>query len=158
MIKMQDHIKQQMIKDNQESKTFFLKDVPDDIQTKAQQGFIFSFENWGMDCDRSKLEYLPYAQYALIDEIFDKYVISIENDGEWTATQLNDYQEVNECFHEFLSELDFYRLKGNEVQTLDELIPILKDISFFPPEVVIKDGKLINIHEVRSNFDNVVYF
>lgn len=144
MIKMQEHIKEKMHQENQLNKTFFLKDIPDDIPKKAKQGFIFSFEDWGMECDRTKLEHLPNAQYALIDELFEDYVQSIEKNGEWTAQELNNFQEVNECFHDYLRELEFYCLKNQSIKTLDELIPKLQEVSYFPPTLIMEDGKIID--------------
>lgn len=67
----------------------------------------------------------------------------------------NKFKFVDEIFHEHLRELSFFKFRNPEIISIDEAINEFKDINFFPPTIVLKDGKFIDI---QNHFTNVVYF
>lgn len=143
-----------MKKQNEEVKKFFLKDESEKMTKDVLEGFLFTFDDLSDDCMKH-IEWVPNAQYALIDIFFSNYVNYVENSGEWTQQEANDIGELDEYFHEILRNREMYRFKNKKITTIQEAVKEFKKINFFPPSIVIKDGLMLNFGQY---FDNVVYF
>lgn len=154
MVKMNKTTKKSMKKRNEEAKKFFLKDESEQMSKYVLEGFLFSFDDLNEGC-MEYIEWVPNAQYALIDIFFSDYVNYVENSGEWTQQEANNIDELDEYFHEILRGREMFRFKNKKITTIQEAIKEFKKINFFPPSIVIKDGLMLNF---RNYFDNVVYF
>lgn len=154
MVKMNKTTKKSMKRRNEEAKKFFLKDESEQINEYVLEGFLFSFDDLSEEYIQH-IEWVPNAQYALIDIFFSDYVNYVENSGEWTQKEANNIDEIDEYFHEILRRREMFRFKNKKITTIQEAIKEFKKINFFPPSIVIKDGLILNF---RDYFDNVVYF
>lgn len=102
-----------------------------------------------------KLQYIDNAQYVIIETLFSDFVNYLENSDDFDQKAINKFKFVDEIFHEHLRELSFFKFRNPEIISIDEAINEFKDINFFPPTIVLKDGKFIDI---QNHFTNVVYF
>ena len=153
-VKIHKRTKKEMRERNSEAKEFFLGENHEEIKKIVSEGFIFAFDEL-TDEGIKRIQWVPNAQYALIDIFFADYINYIENSGEWTQQEANDIKEIDGHFHELLRDREMFIFKNKKITTIHEAVKEFKKISFFPPKIVIKDGLFIGIEQY---FDNVVYF
>ena len=127
----------------------------DNMLQQSSQGFLFTYDDWSDVVRMEKLQYIDNAQYAIIETLFSDFVNYLENSDDFDQKEINKFKFVDEIFHEHLRELSFFKFRNPEIISIDEAINEFKDINFFPPTIVLKDGKLIDI---QNHFTNVVYF
>lgn len=144
-VKIPKNVKDALIKSNNDIARVILGENYESILQDCAEGFLFHYDNW--DCELlDEVEECPYAQYALIDILFKNYVNYIEeNDGDWTQEEANNQQLIDECFHEYLRELTFFRFKNKKITTQWEARKEFEKINFFPPRMVIKDRVICDI-------------
>ena len=127
----------------------------DNILQQSSQGFLFTYDDWSDVVRMEKLQYIDNAQYAIIETLFSDFVNYLENSDDFDQKEINKFKFVDEIFHENIRELSIFKFRNPEIISIDEAINEFKDTNFFPPTIVLKDGKFIDI---QNHFTNVVYF
>ncbi len=155
MKKLHPLIKSEMLNTFQSVKELMLGKNYDNMLQQSSQGFLFTYDDWNDVVRMEKLQYIDNAQYAIIETLFSDFVNYLENSDDFDQKEINKFKFVDEIFHEHLRELSFFKFRNPEISSVDEAINEFKDTNFFPPTIVLKDGKFIDI---QNYFTNVVYF
>lgn len=155
MKKLHPLIKSEMLNTFQSVKELMLGKNYDNILQQSSQGFLFTYDDWNDVVRMEKLQYIDNAQYAIIETLFSDFVNYLENSDDFDQKEINKFKFVDEIFHEHLRELSFFKFRNPEIISIDEAINEFKDTNFFPPTIVLKDGKFIDI---QNYFTDVVYF
>lgn len=155
MKKLHPLIKSEMLKTFPSVQSYMLGEQSSEMVTKCNQGFLFSFDDWTGDYKMEKLEHIENAQYAIIETLFEDFIDYLENTEDFTESELRKFSVINEVFHEYLRELCFFKFQNQNITTINEAVAEFKEVNFFMPTTVLKDGKFIDI---SNHFTNVVYF
>ena len=124
----------------------------DNILQQSSQGFLFTYDDWNDVVRMEKLQYIDNAQYAIIETLFSDFVNYLENSDDFDQKEINKFKFVDEIFHENLRELSFFKFRNPEIISIDEAINEFKDTNFFPPTIVLKDGKFISRCRKTTDF------
>ena len=152
MKKLHPLIKSEMLNTFQSVKELMLGKNYDNILQQSSQGFLFTYDDWNDVVRMEKLQYIDNAQYAITETLFSDFVNYLENSDDFDQKEINKFKFVDEIFHEHLRELSFFKFRNPEIISIDEAINEFKDTNFFPPTIVLKDGKFISRCRKTTDF------
>lgn len=145
MKKLHPLIRSEMFNTFADCHKFMLDKNYQNIMKECKHGFLFSYDEWIGDYKIEKVQHIENVQYAVIDVLFNDFVNYLETTDDFTNEEIKKFKLVDEIFHEYLRELAFFKFKDDNILTIEQAIDELRDINGFMPNLILKDGQLIDI-------------
>lgn len=152
MKKLHPIIRSEMFNTFANCQKFMLGKYYQDIMNECKHGFLFSFDDWIGDYKIEKIRHIENAQYAVIDVLFNDFANYLETTDDFTNEEIRKFKLVDEIFHEYLRELAFFKFKDDSISTIEQATDELQDINGFMPNLILKDGQLIDISDRYEYF------